>query len=30
MEKLGESLYVRYCELLGRDCGELPEGGYQG
>jgi arginyl-tRNA synthetase len=30
MEKLGESLYIRYCELLGQDCGELPEGGYQG
>jgi len=30
MEKLGESLYVRYCELLGADGGELPEGGYQG
>ncbi len=30
MENLGESLYVRYCEALGRDGGELPEGGYQG
>ena len=30
MEKLGESLYVRYCELLGVDGGEIPEGGYQG
>jgi arginyl-tRNA synthetase len=30
VEKLGESLYVRYCELLGADGGELPEGGYQG
>jgi arginyl-tRNA synthetase len=30
MAKLGESLYVRYCELLGADGGELPEGGYQG
>ena len=30
MLKLGESLYVRYCELLGRDAGDLPEGGYQG
>jgi arginyl-tRNA synthetase len=30
MEKLGESLYVRYCELLGADGGEIPEGGYQG
>lgn len=30
MENLGESLYVRYCELLGRDSGPLPEGGYQG
>jgi arginyl-tRNA synthetase len=30
MLKLGESLYVRYCELLGRDVGGLPEGGYQG
>ena len=30
MEKLGESLYVRYCERLGHDGGELPEGGYQG
>jgi arginyl-tRNA synthetase len=30
MEKLGESLYVRYCELLGRHAGEVPEGGYHG
>ena len=30
MLKLGESLYVRYCELLGRDVGGIPEGGYQG
>jgi arginyl-tRNA synthetase len=30
MEKLGESLYVRYCELLGHDGGEIPEGGYRG
>ena len=30
VEKLGESLYIRYCELLGADGGELPEGGYQG
>jgi arginyl-tRNA synthetase len=30
MLKLGESLYVRYCESLGRDAGDLPEGGYQG
>jgi arginyl-tRNA synthetase len=30
MEKLGESLYVRYCELLGHDGGPIPEGGYQG
>jgi arginyl-tRNA synthetase len=30
MAKLGESLYVRYCELLGHDAGEIPEGGYQG
>jgi arginyl-tRNA synthetase len=30
MEKFGESLYVRYCEHLGRDAGEIPEGGYQG
>jgi arginyl-tRNA synthetase len=25
-----QSLYVRYCELLGRDAGDIPEGGYQG
>jgi arginyl-tRNA synthetase len=38
MENFGESLYIRYCELLGRDpppssglkAGELPEGGYHG
>jgi len=38
MENFGESLYVRYCELLGRDPapdsglspGEIPEGGYRG
>jgi arginyl-tRNA synthetase len=30
MEKLGESLFVRYCERLGRDGGAIPEGGYQG
>jgi arginyl-tRNA synthetase len=38
MEKLGQSLYVRYCELLGREpapesglrASEIPEGGYQG
>jgi arginyl-tRNA synthetase len=30
MEKLGETLYVRYCELLGHDAGGIPEGGYQG
>ncbi len=30
MLKLGESLYVRYCEVLGRDVGGIPEGGYQG
>jgi len=30
MEKLGESLYVRYCELLGHDRDGIPEGGYQG
>ena len=30
MAKLGESLYIRYCELLGRDAGEIPEGGYRG
>ena len=36
--KFAESLYVRYCELLGREpppesglqAGEIPEGGYQG
>ncbi len=30
MAKLGESLYVRYCQLVGCDAGEIPEGGYQG
>jgi arginyl-tRNA synthetase len=30
MVKLGESLYARYGELLGRDLGGVPEGGYQG
>ena len=30
MENFGESLYVRYCELLGQDDGEIPEGGYHG
>jgi arginyl-tRNA synthetase len=30
MDKLGESLYVRYCQALGRDCGDIPEGGYKG
>jgi arginyl-tRNA synthetase len=30
MDKFGESLYVRYCELLGQDVGGIPEGGYQG
>ncbi|MEJ2736817.1 MAG: arginine--tRNA ligase [Anaerolineae bacterium] len=30
MENFGESLHVRYCELLGRDGGEIPEGGYHG
>jgi arginyl-tRNA synthetase len=30
MENFGESLYTRYCELLGRDGGEIPAGGYQG
>lgn len=30
MANLGESLYVRYCERLGRDAGEIPEGGYRG
>ena len=30
MENFGESLYVRYRELLGREAGEIPEGGYQG
>jgi arginyl-tRNA synthetase len=30
MVKLGESLYARYGELLGRDLGGIPEGGYQG
>jgi len=30
MANFGESLYVRYCELLGHDGGEIPEGGYRG
>jgi arginyl-tRNA synthetase len=30
MEKFGESLYLRYCERLGREIGEIPEGGYHG
>jgi arginyl-tRNA synthetase len=30
MENFGESLYVRYCEALGQEGGEIPEGGYQG
>jgi arginyl-tRNA synthetase len=30
VENFGESLYVRYCEVLGRDCGQIPEGGYRG
>jgi arginyl-tRNA synthetase len=30
IENFGESLYVRYCELLGRDGGQIPEGGYHG
>jgi arginyl-tRNA synthetase len=30
MAKLGESLYVRYGELLGVEGEEIPEGGYQG
>ena len=30
MEKFGESLYVRYGEILGHDLGGIPEGGYQG
>ncbi len=30
MEKFGESLYVRYGEILGHDVGGIPEGGYQG
>jgi arginyl-tRNA synthetase len=28
--KFGESLYVRYCQHLGRDVGDIPEGGYHG
>jgi len=28
--KFGESLYVRYCQHLGQDAGDLPEGGYHG
>jgi arginyl-tRNA synthetase len=30
MQNFGHSLYVRYCELLGRDAGDIPEGGYHG
>jgi arginyl-tRNA synthetase len=30
MGNFGESLYVRYCRLLGRDAGDIPEGGYHG
>jgi arginyl-tRNA synthetase len=30
MENFGESLWVRYHELLGHEAGPLPEGGYQG
>ncbi len=30
MLSFGHSLYVRYCELMGRDGGEIPEGGYHG
>ncbi len=30
MANFGESLYVRYCELLGRQAGDIPEGGYRG
>ncbi|MBN1138838.1 MAG: arginine--tRNA ligase, partial [Anaerolineae bacterium] len=26
----GESLYVRYCQRLGQDAGDIPEGGYPG
>ena len=29
MRKLGESVYSRYCELIGKDA-EFPEGGYEG
>jgi len=28
--KFGESLYVRYCQNLGQDAGDIPEGGYHG
>ncbi len=28
--KFGESLYVRYCQHLGHDAGDIPEGGYHG
>ncbi len=28
--KFGESLYVRYCQHLGQDAGDIPEGGYHG
>jgi len=30
MERFGQSLYARYCELLGRETDGIPEGGYQG
>ncbi len=30
MDKLGESLYVRYGQALGEDVGDIPEGGYRG
>ena len=30
MANFGESLYVRYCELLGHEDGDIPEGGYRG
>ncbi len=29
-EKLAKSTYLRYCEALGRDIGEIPEGYYPG
>ena len=28
--KFGESLYIRYCQHLGHDAGDIPEGGYHG